>query len=271
MLDAITTVTTRLFDLLLTPFGRHGGLALAVASVGCGAAVMAVLKATSDQERLRRVRRRFEARVLEIRIYQNDPVLILRALGGALGANLVTLRLLLVPLVISFAVVALVYLQLEARFAVAPLRSGEATLVTATYRSGVDVMRDAPTLEAVSGAVAELEVRVPERREVSWRVRAGGRAPTVTLGIRDHTYRFPIATAPGTKVIGRERSRSAWNAILHPGLPRLPAAVPIERVTVRYPVAEHTLLVWRTSWLWLFLFWSILGAVVFKSVFRVAW
>jgi hypothetical protein len=270
VLDAIATVTTRLFDLLLTPFGRHAGLALAAASVGCGAAVMAVLKATSDQALLRRVRQRFQARILEIRIYQDDPVLILRALAGALAANLVTLRLLLLPLVLSFAVVALVYLQLEGRFAVAPLRGGERTVLTATYGAGVDVMRDAPTL-ATSEAAAELEVRVPERREVTWRVRAGAGTPVVTLGVGDRAYRFPLTATPGTSVIGQGRSRSAWDAFLHPGLPRLPADVPIERVTVRYPAAEHVLLVWRTSWLWVFVFWSLAGAMVFKFVFRVAW
>lgn len=269
MLEAIGAAVTRLFDILLAPVGGHPGVALAAASLGCGAGVMALFRATSPQARLRRLRRRFQARILEIRVYQHDPVLVLKALGGALGANLATLRWLLVPLLAAGAVASIVVIQLEARFAHARLRAGEVAVVTAAYRTGVDPTRDAPTLNPGRGASVDLAVRVPARREIAWRVRvtASG-APLLTLGHRGRHYRFALAAAPGIGAVGRARGRSAWGALLQPGMPPLPDDLAIDRVTVGYAGAEHRLLGWRTSWLWVFVFWSLLGAVGFKLVFR---
>lgn len=273
MVDVFSTAVTAIVDVLLMPFGTHLGLALATVSLLCGAAMIAILKATSDQARIRRTRQRFQAHILEIRLYADDPRQIVKALGAALSDNLVHARLLLVPLLLAGVLVAVAFVQLDARFGRSPLRVHDAAMVTVTYRAGIDVMRDDLTLTTDDGArVDAASVRVPSRREVNWRVRvtrAG--APRVALGVGDAAYRFALAASPGTGVVGGARSRSPFDPLVHPGLPALPGNVPIDQVAIRYPTAEHEWFGWRAPWLLAFVVGSLAGALVSKALLGVAW
>ena len=258
------------FDRLLAPFGGHADLALAVVSLVCGALTMVIFKAASNQDAIRRTRARLMGHVLEMRIYQDDVVLILGALGATLAANLRYLRLVAWPILIVALVVGVAVMQIDARFGRSRLRAEEAAMVTVTYRPGVDVMSEGTRLEGAGGAVEMARVRVPARREVGWRVQVQEPlAPTVTLHANDATYRFALATGPGTGLVGDQRSRSALSEFLHPGLPRLSNDVPIERVDVRYPPARHRLLGWSTHWLVVFAAWSLLGALIPKLLLRI--
>jgi hypothetical protein len=269
--DAFSLAVTRAFDGLMAPFGGHADLALAVVSLLCGVAMIFLFRATSRQERIRRTRDLFQARILEMRIYQDDPVLILKGLGAALWTNVLYLRLVLVPLVLIGVLVAVVFIQLEARFGRSPLPVHGTALVTVVYRTGIDVMSAPLTIEAGEGAIVDSPpVRVPARREVNWRLRAERRgAPEVTLRVGDDAYRFALAAVPGTGAVGELRSRSGRDALLHPGLPRLPREVPIASVAVRYPPARHWLFGWRAHWLLVFVVWSLVGALVPAWVFRI--
>ena len=250
----------------------NADLALAVASALTGAVAMLIFRATSDQARIRTTRDAITGHVLEMRVYQDDLVLILKALGAALAGNLRYLRLVLVPLLAIAVVVAVVFVQLDARFSRAPLEAHQAAMVTVTYAAGIDVMTAAIDLEAGDGAVVDgPRVRVPARREVNWRVRAERRGtPTVTARVGSARYPFALAAAPGTRVVGDRRSRSRLDAMFHPGLPALPDRLPIERVEIRYPPARHSLFGWRTHWLMVFVFWSLVGALVPMRLLRIA-
>lgn len=262
---------TRAFDQLMAPFGGHTGAALAAVALLFGVAAILLFRVTSDQGAIRTLRAAQAAHVLEMRIYQDDLVLMLRALGKALAANLRYLGLVLVSVLAVGALFAALLPQLDARFARAPLSAGGATMITVTCRPGFDVMGPGLALEPGGGAVTESRVRVPARREVSWGVRlerAG--APTATLVAGAATWSFALAAAPGTGVVGASRSRSPLDPLLHPGLPRLRDDAPIERIEVRYPAARHRLLGRDVHWLVAFAFWSLVGALVPKLVFRIA-
>ena len=246
-------------------------LALVTVSLLAGAVAMLIFRATSNPARIRSARNAIVAHVLEMRIYQDDLALVLRALGAALVGNLRYLRLVLVPLLAIGAVMAVLFIQLDARFSRAPLGPGGTAMVTATLRSGIDVMSVDTGIEvSVGTAVEGPRVRVPARREVNWRVRSlRPGASTVTLRVDQARYRFALAATPGIGVVGRERSGSAMDALLHPGLPRLLESSPIERIEVRYPPARYSLFGWQTTWLAVFVFWSLVGALGLKLLLRI--
>lgn len=261
---------TGIFDLLMAPFGRHAGAALAAMSLLCGVAAIFIFRATSNQAGIRRTRSLVVAHVLEMRVYRDDLVLILRALGGTLVTQLHYLRVVAWPLILIGAVIGIAFTQLDARFARAPLGPGEDAVVTVTYRPGIDVM-SGTSLEAGEGTVVDAaRVRIPARREVAWRVRVQrpGR-PVVTARAGEASYRFALAAEAGTGVVGDVRAKSALSAFLHPGLPPLPADSPIDRVEIRYPSARHSLLGWHTHWLVVFTAWSLIGALIPKLLFRI--
>lgn len=271
MTHALSTTLTGTFDALMAPFGGHAEIALTVVSLLCGVGTIFVFKATSNQARIRRTRDLLVAHILEMRIYQDDILAIVRAFGEALRTNLAYLRLVALPLLVISLFIVPILIQLDARFGRSPLRVHETAMVTVAFRAGLDVVSAPPSIDAADGAVVDWpRVRVPARHEVSWRLRVERRgAPSVTVRILDTSYRIALAAVPGTDVVGNVRSRSPLNDLLHPGLPHLPRDHPIESVAIHYPAARHWLFGWRTPWLVVFGFWSLVGAIVPKLLFHI--
>lgn len=260
------------FDVLLLPFGSHRLAALLVLSALAGAGLALLFKATSDQARIRRARDVFKARVLEMRIYPDDFVLIARSLAGALASQLTYLRAALKPILIVLVVALPVFVQMEARFAPAPLRAGDPTLVTATLKQGLDPLAVPASLEGRGGVeVDPRPLRVPATREIVWRARlTESDAPSLSLTLYDRPYTFPLAASRDTRVIGHTRAaHGVADALLHPGLPPVPKDSPLAAVRITYPADSYRILGHRMNWLAVFLIGSFVGAVVPAMVLRI--
>ncbi|HEU4364969.1 MAG TPA: hypothetical protein VFT13_05830 [Candidatus Krumholzibacteria bacterium] len=269
---ALSRILSLLFDGLLLPFGSHRLAALLVASAVAGAALALLFRATSDQARIRRARDVFKARVLEMRIYPDDFVLISRALLGALGSQATYLRVALKPILIVLIVALPVFFQMEARFAPAPVRAGGHTLVTVTLKEGLDP-RSVPAALSGTGDVRvdPRAVRVPATREIVWRAEiAGTNQPALALTVFDRPYEFALGTARGTGVIGRSRAAHGFaDPLIHPGLPVIPDDSPVAAVRIGYGDASYRFLGRQMGWLAVFLIGSFVGAVLPAWLLRI--
>ncbi|MCH7549023.1 MAG: hypothetical protein IH969_05715 [Candidatus Krumholzibacteriota bacterium] len=272
MIEGFSHIITSVFDLLVAPFGSNAGLALSVLSALCGVAMIFLFRATSNQVRIRRIRDIFKARILEMRIYQDDLALIFRALGRALSTNWAYLRASMRPIVVLLLFIVPVFIQLDERYGRSPLSVGDATVLTVTLKDGANVMAVPLTLAAPEGAHVEgLPVRVPHRREINWRVRVEKEGVHhLTVKAYESRYAFPVIAGATQFPLGHERTAGSALAIfLHPTLPPLPGDTPIASVTLRYPPARYALFGWRAHWLVVFIVWSFVGALIPKFVFRI--
>jgi len=240
ILSALTGIITRVVDVLLSPFGSHRAAGLIVFSMITGAALTLLYRALADEAAIRRTREIFKARVLEMRLYPDDMVLIFRALGGALAAQGSYLRVAAKPILIVALIAVPLFIQVESRYAHAPLKPGTHTLITARLKSGLDSRTVPVTLAPMLlsmpvpppndpherigiGTSVDGIVRAPAEREVSWRVavrEAGDRR--VALQIYDQPYYFELATKNDNRAIGHERrARSIMGRLTDIGLPRI--------------------------------------------------
>ena len=272
MVYVSSQVVTRIFDGLLWPFGTHRTLALSVISLVVGVVIIFIFKHTSNQKEIRRTRDRVRARILEMRIYQNDLVLIHKALFGAMAANLAYLRVSLKAIVVLIVVVGLVFIQLDERYGRRALEPGETTLLTVQLKNGLDPVSLPVYMAAGDGLVATAPpVRVSTDRAIHWRLRAAATGTQeVTLNALGKSYRMPVRVEVSNTAIGRNRKTGAvWSPLLHPSLPRLPEDSPIERVSLDYPSAQYTLFGWKTHWLVVFIVFSFIGALVPKFLLKI--
>ena len=232
--------------------GGAAWLALAVAALVLGGAILAILRAAADPRAVARARGRITARLLEIVLYRHDPVVGIGALGRLLAAQWAHARLLLVPLAIGVAVMLLAFGPLSTWFACRPLRVGEAATVTAVLAPGFSVL-DAP-VDLQAGEALRVEtppLRVAGERAVLWRVRATD-ASGGWLAIRTGPTeaRVPVRVGDGLKPVVAVFVRSGvWNRLRNPYGARLPARGPVESVRVGYPAREFALGGVRLHWL----------------------
>jgi len=282
ILSALTGIITRVVDVLLSPFGSHRAEGLIVFSMITGAALTLLYRALADEAAIRRTREIFKARVLEMRLYPDDMVLIFRALGGAIAAQGSYLRVAAKPILVVALIAVPLFIQVEARYAHAPLAPGSTTIVTAKLKSGLDVLTVPSTLfypsfpaydmdpaERATYAVDARSVRAPATREIAWRVPA--RQLPLQLDVYGQSYQFNVCTGIDNRAIGHERrARSVMGGLTEIGLPRIGNDSPLEAVTVSYPSASYTVFGTRMSWLLVFALGTLVGASIPAMLLRVA-
>jgi hypothetical protein len=270
--DLLARVITLFFDALVLPFGTRRAAALVVLSIASGAVFALVFRATSNPAAIKRTRNRFQARILEMRLYPDDPVLLTRAFLGALATQLDYFRVAFKPILILLVLALPAYFQIESRFAHRALRANERALVTATLKPGLDARAVPASLTGSDGvAVDPRSVRVRASREIVWRVEAKETAPhELVARAYDTDYRFSVRATPDARVVGRERrSGRAWDALVHPGLPSLSDHMAVQSVRIQYPDARYRLLGRSWGWLSIFLVGSLVGAAIPAWLLRI--
>ncbi len=270
-MESLARVITVLFDAVSLPFGSNRALALVILSVLSGALFALLFRATSKPAAIKRSRDRFQARVLEMRLYPDDAVLLTRAFLGALATQGMYLRAAARPILILLVVALPVYFQLESRFSRRPLRANERAIVTLTLKPGLDV-RTVPVSLGGSDeiAVERRSVRAPAARQIVWRIepKAIGRHQLIARAY-DLEYAFPIAAEVNARATGFERRASAWDTFQHAGLPSIPLPSAIESVRISYPEATYRVLGARFGWLSVFLLGTLVGAVIPVALLRI--
>jgi hypothetical protein len=135
---------TQAFDLLLGPLDRWAPTAgLWVVSALSGVAVLFVFRWTSNAAAIRATRRRAQAELLAVRLYRENPRVVLRAQARFLAALARYLGYMLVPFTVLLLPFALICAQLDARYGARALHPGERAVVEATRRSSLPPPREA--------------------------------------------------------------------------------------------------------------------------------
>ena len=259
-----------LFDLLLWPLSGLGPLAaLALVSLAAGVLMLWLFGLVSNQPAIRTLRDRIRGNLIAVRLFGDDLGLLFRLQWRLLRDNVLFLKYAVVPLLVLLVPVLVILAQLQLRFASRPLEPGEAALVKVT-------LRDVATLEGVTLETPEAVrvetpgVRIPDLREVAWRVRAdrpGEFRVRVVAGGEPAEKELRVGGGWGT-LSPLRTGRGALSAFLHPGEPPLVGG-PIEAIEVRYAPLELPFFGIRLHWLVVFFVLSLLSGFAFRRVLGV--
>ena len=249
-------------------FERWGAMpGFVLLSILIGIAMLWVVGKTSNQRAVERAKKRMQAHLLEMRLFGDDPRLLLRAQKDLLLHNAKYAAHMTRPMLFLAAPMVILYAHLDAVYGRRPLRVGETALVTAK----IDPSGAAPSLTASPGIAVETPaVRVPPDGEVSWRVRAvgEGRAELI-LRSPQGELRKSAVVGGGLAYAPQRRAGSWWRRLLlAPGEDGYDAAA-IAWLEIEYPAREIGFGAWRTHWVVWFLLISILAAWLLKSRFGV--
>jgi len=273
-LAGINAALTVVFDAAFVLLGALPPLAgVLFVSLVTSVVMLFVVARTSNQPGMAATKRAMHAGLFEIRLFNDDLVAILRALGEVLKQNGRYLLLSLVPLLWMVFPLALVIAQLQAFYGYEGLEIGAPVLVKAerhaTAASGGATRPDGGT--APVGLEVPAQIRVDAgpvelvgSNEILWRivpttagdftltVRAGDRSATKTVHVGGGVARrSPVRVSPGLV-----------DQLLYPSEPPLDDTSPVTSVTVGYPEPGLDVLGMRLHWLIVFFVVSMAGAFV---------
>jgi hypothetical protein len=273
MMRGVNKIMTAGFDILLLPLRTESPWpGMLAASLLAALLATAILKWTSNPTAIRRRRDRAIARVLEMALFRHDVAMTLGALGRALAANAAYVSKLFVPFLVSLVPMILITVQVYEWFGHRPLREGETALVTARLAAGADPMAAAELRTSANLRVDSAPVRVAERHEISWRIRAGQTGPgwvNVAVGGAEAAKTVPVGRAI-RRTPGVRTGPGWWREALHPSEPPLSAGGPLVSVAVGLPAQEFPMGRFRLGWLSSFVICTMLFALALLKPMRVA-
>jgi hypothetical protein len=287
-MQAINVAIGALLDALLWPFQAWPLAGLTIVSLLVSLGLLAAFKLTSNQRALAAAKRRIQANLFELRLFQDDPRLVMRVVGELLRQQAVYLRYAFVPLLWVALPLTILAAHLQVRYGYDGLRPGHAALVTVRMKADAaagQAVRPDITLDAPSGLRVETPgVWAAPLRETAWRVAAerdgdyelrilpaatgasgasGTRAATAAITKRVRVTPLIVAR-PATRP-----SASIWDQMWLPAEAPLPADSPIEAIDITYPERAIHVFGFPLHWLAVFVILSMLFAFLLRPVFKV--
>lgn len=211
-------------------------------SVGFGLLTLWAFRRTTDLVAFRQTRKRLVARLLEFRLFYDEPALIWRAQKAIVRENLRLFALLVHPALVLTLPMAWLLMQLEAVYAYAPLEVGRPAVVTAQIAGELTSGDAGASLEAPPGISVETPpVRSATDRQISWRVRPlRPVCGSLRLQIRGAAVGKSICAGTRRVFLVRRRVQTLISFLLWPEEARLPRGDAVW-VEVDYPATDVTI------------------------------
>ena len=245
-------------------------LSLAVLAALAGIAMLWIFRKTSDQSRLRAVKNKVWAALLELRVYGDEPRITWRAQKALFAANLRYIGLALRPAMWMLVPMALLLIHLESFYGRAPLPAGSETIVTMRMSPRWNPESPPPKMAAPPEVnVVGPPVRAVAAREVSWRIEAAQPVSGhLTFVIDGNTVTKRIEAGTRQRFVPGRSVSSAVEELWSPGEHRI-AANNVEWIEIRYPEARLAALGIEWNWLVWFFVVSTAVALLLKRYFGV--
>ncbi len=266
-------ITTTVFDAIFGLFERMNPWAnLIVVSAISGAMLLLIFKATSNQKALKAIKNGISGGFLEVRIYKDDPVLMINALKGIFAADFAYLRHAVVPLVIMIVPVMIFLVHADMRYGARPVRPGETVTISVLADA-----KDLVGLKKISMALPEElhevvpPVRIPDNGEIDFAIKAN-RGGDYEFVIFSGDARVEHVFVCGTTTGRAARSRvagGAWKHFLNPAYPPLPSDARINEVRIEYPARYFSFHCYHINWLIIYFFVSVAFGYSIKGLLRV--
>ncbi len=261
-----------LLDGLIYPFRDvHPLVSLTILAVLTAMGMLAMFRVTSNQQRLQEVKRRIQASLFEIRLFNDDPRAIFRAQWDILRQNVIYLALTIVPMLCMLPALVPVLIHLDYRYGYADLRPGDEAVVMVTLSDSWSA-RPSITAAPPQGLMLETPmVWIPSLRKAAWRLRvtdAGQFDLGFRMGDAQVTKRLRAVTGIGPRSPVKPEATFA-NQLWYPAEAPLPRGGPITAITVTYPQTDVPVLGWRVHWMVVYVGLSLVAALMLRRRFGV--
>jgi hypothetical protein len=225
-----------------------------------------VIARTSNQPRIAATKRRIHAALLEVRLFNDDPRAVFRALGDALRYNAIYLRLSLVPLMWMAVPLLLIVVHLHPFYGYAGLEPGAAALVKVQLREdAANTAVERLALEAPTAVRIETPaVRLAGSNEVLWRIvpeAPGGYVLTIRVG-EDAVSKSLHVSSGVTRRSPSRLGPAIVDQLLYPSEPPLDGNGPVASIEITYRETGIDVLGWRVHWTIVYAVLSIVAAFI---------
>jgi len=269
----LSFVLNRCFRAVVEPLARLSPIvALLVISMVTGVLLLLIFGATSNQRAIKRTKDKIKAHLLEILLFNDNLRVVFRAQGSVLIHALKYLGLAVVPMLAIIVPMALIVTQSDHFFQSKPLEPDDAVTVSATLEQWDPELAESISISVPNGLAVETPaLRIPETREIAWKLRAREYGDfDVLIKTRDEVFKKRLIVSDSARCLSHARARPTFiGALLHSAEPPLEGDAPLESIEVEYAPTRMRLGPIRAHWIVHFFIFAMVFALIFKPVLKV--
>jgi len=242
-----------------------------------------IFKKVSNQEKIRHHKKKIVGYILQMRLYQDKPVVIFSSIIKILKHNLLYIQYTLSSLLVIIIPLLIISTQINNRCGYAPLNAGQQFIVEAQLdhtlvpekalsKLGSAFCTASPDLE-----IETMPLRIPKENKVLWRGRVDPAAKTnkeyIKIGFRenDNFIIKKVVTASGEKRFSPDLAKWSLNAGLVSNAEGFLAKdSPVSKISINYKRASYSFLFWKVDALLLYFILTFTFAFALKPFFRVS-
>jgi len=269
----LSFVLNKVWRALFEPIaGFNRGIALLLISLVTGVVMLWIFGAVSNQNAIRRAKDKIRAHLLEILLFNDSLKMVFRAQGRALAHTGRYMGHAMVPLLVIMVPVVLILAQTNHLFESEPLKPENAVTISARLTQWDADLAESVALNVPDALSVETSpLRMPETREIEWRVRAHEYGDfDVSVNVGGQAFSKRLIVADKQRLLSRRRVRPSFaGALFHSAEPPLDKDSPIESIEVKYAPARIRMARFNAHWLVMFFIFSIVFAFLFKPFLKV--
>jgi len=267
----------KIIDLMFAPFAKLAPVwGMAFATLVVTAFALVVYKYTSSQKGIKKAKEKIKAHFVEVWLYIDDPVLILKAQAGIFANGAKYLGYALVPLVIMFLPVLVILINMEHRYHYRAFEPGETFLLKVKISPQAPDWMNSVKLELPDGLEMDAPVlRIQEQdkfRETDFRLKVNAKTrEPVKIKVADNPPVEVVVKTDSSEnprfspIIANGFSSNFW----HPSLITLNPQSQIEKIEINYPEADFNFLGWKTYWVLPMIILMFVFAFALKPIIKV--
>lgn len=271
MAQKLNYLLTQGCSLLLWPFQKLSPFwGILFLSLLTSLFVLAVYRVVSSPVRVRNAKNQVKAHILAIRLYRDSWRVIVVSFFKSLFYTGKYFALNLLPLLLVFPLLFLLFVQMDIRYGMRPFRVGEDIAVKARFS------RDIGPLAVELQADPLVEVRmnpvfIDALREVNWKLRAAKKGTAaVVIRVDGAATQKNLAIGAGIPALSNKTmAASSWAHFIYPAEKLLAPAPPLASVSLHYPPRSIAFLGLRGHWLYFYLALTLVIALALKNKFGV--
>lgn len=261
---------TRLCDAIFDPIDRLSPFwGILILSAATSLVVLLGYRWLSSPQKIKRTKNQIKAHILAIRLYRDFWKVIVASFFKSLFHTLKYFALNLLPLLLLFPVLFLIFVQMDIRYGMRPFRPGERFAVKAKWegRNGPAAveLEPGPLYRRVMSPVV-----VRALHEVNWKLEAA-RNGVGSIAIHgEPAILKSLAVGGGTFALSNRRLKSPSGLFfLYPAERPLPAASGWRSIAIEYPSRRIRFLRISAHWLVYYLVLVFLMVLVLRKRFGV--
>ena len=256
--------------LLPTIASGHALIFLLALSVITGLAMIVLFGYLSDQKAVRVAKDQLRAQLLAVRLFQDQPQVVMRAYGRILTGTGRYLKVAFKPLAIVIIPLTLMLVHFDRYLGSLPFQPNQPILLKAQLAGPGDLdnvaLRLPPGLSESAPAV-----HIAGENEVDWRLvaSADGNYTVDVLASGQQLGKQVVVSGNLMHLSACRMQGQLWERLLDCAEPALAANAPVKLLAVDYPSRDFDIGPWTTDWLVIYFVVSLAAAVLFKFILGI--